>query len=39
MPSFGILAFVNHVIVAILAALGSLATERVPPIDRTNIAD
>ena len=39
MPSFGILAFVNHVIVAILAALGSVTTGRVPPIDRTTIAD
>ena len=34
MPSFGILAFVNHVIVAILAGLGHATTELVPPLDR-----
>ena len=34
MPSFGILSFVNHLIVAILAGLGHATTELVPPIDR-----
>ena len=34
MPSFGILSFVNHLIVAILAGLGHVTTELVPPLDR-----
>ena len=35
MPSFGILSFVNHLIVAILAGLSHVTTELVPPLDRT----
>ena len=39
MPSFGILSFVNQVIVAILAGLGHAATEWVTPLDRRDVAD
>jgi hypothetical protein len=33
MPSLGILSFVNHVIVAILAGLGHVTTDWVAPLD------
>jgi len=39
MPSFGILSFVNHVIVAILAGLGHVTSEWVTPLDRRDSAD
>jgi hypothetical protein len=39
MPSLGILAFVNRLIVAILAGLGHVSTEWVTPLDRRDIAD
>jgi hypothetical protein len=39
MPSFGILSFVNHLIVAILAGLGHVTTEWVSPLDRKHTSD
>ena len=39
MPSLGILSFVNHVIVAILAGLGHMTTEWVAPLDRRERID
>jgi hypothetical protein len=39
MPSLGLLSFVNHVIVAILAGLGHVSTEWVTPLNRRDIAD
>jgi hypothetical protein len=39
MPSLGILSFVNHVILAILAGLGHVTTDRVTPLDRRGRAD
>ena len=39
MPSLGILSFVNHVIVAILAGLGHVTTEWVAPVERRERID
>ena len=39
MPSLGILSFVNHVIVAILAGLGHVTTEWVAPLDHRERID
>jgi len=39
MSSFSILSFVKQLIVAILAGLGSVTTEWVPPVNRKNIED
>ena len=39
MGSFGILSFVNHLIVAILAGLGHVSTEWVTPLDQRDRAD
>jgi hypothetical protein len=39
MPSLGLLSFVSHMIVAILAGLGHVSTEWVTPLNRRDIAD
>ena len=39
MPSLGILSFVNHLIVAILAGLGHVTTEWVTPLDSRDRLD
>jgi hypothetical protein len=39
MSSFSILSFVKHFIAAILAGLGSVTTEWVPPVNRKSTED
>jgi hypothetical protein len=39
MTARGFLSFVSHIIVAILAGIGSVATEWVTPVDRRDDSD
>jgi hypothetical protein len=39
MPSLGILSLLNRLVVAMLAGLGSVAVEHLPPVERLDGAD